>query len=54
MGDAWHEWTAQTAFFPFTRGAAWPGVIAAVGGTILFFVITWAHPISAGFWRWIS
>jgi uncharacterized membrane protein len=54
MGDAWHEWTAQTAFIPFTRGIAWPGTVAGVGGTILFFVATWLHPIPAGFWRWIS
>jgi uncharacterized membrane protein len=54
MGDAWHEWTAQTAFVPFTRGIAWPGTVAAVGGTIFFFLITWIHPVPAGFWRWIG
>lgn len=54
IGDAWHEWTAQTAFVPFTRGIAWPGTVAAAGGTIFFFLITWLHPIAAGFWRWIG
>jgi uncharacterized membrane protein len=54
MGEAWHEWTAQTAFVPFTRGVAYPGTIAVVGGTLLFFLATWLHPIHAGFWRWIS
>lgn len=54
MGEAWHEWTAQTAFVPFTRGIAWPGTAAVAGGTILFFLATWLHPIPAGFWRWIS
>lgn len=54
MGDAWHEWTAETAFIPFTQGIAWPGTVAAVGGTILFFLATWLHPIPAGFWRWIG
>jgi len=54
MGDAWHEWTAETAFVPFTRGLAWPGAVATVGGTILFFLFTWLHPIPAGFWRWIG
>ena len=54
MGDAWHEWTAETAFVPFTRGIAWPGAVAAVGGTIFFFLITWLHPVPAGFWRWIG
>ena len=54
MGEDWHDWTAQTAFIPFTGGLAWPGTAAAVGGTILFFVATWLHPIPAGFWRWIA
>jgi len=53
MGDAWHEWTAQTAFVPFTRGIGYPGTVALVGGTIFFVLVTWAHPIPAGFWRWI-
>ncbi len=53
MGEAWHEWTAQTAFVPFTRGIANPGAVALVGGTLLFLIATWAHPVPAGFWRWI-
>ena len=54
MGEAWHEWTAETAFVPFTRGLAYPGTIALIGGTILFLVATWAHPIPAGIWRWMG
>jgi len=54
MGDAWHEWTAQTAFIPFTRGIGNPGAVALIGGTVLFFLATWLHPIPAGFWRWLS
>ena len=54
MGDAWGEWTARTAFVPFTRGVAWPGAVTAVGGTIFFFAVTWLHPVRAGFWRWIG
>ena len=54
MGEQWHEWTAQTAFVPFTRGIAYPGTVALVGGTLLFFLATWLHPIPAGFWRWIG
>ena len=53
MGEAWHEWTAQTAFIPFSRGVANPGMVALIGGTLLFFVATWAHPTPAGFWRWL-
>lgn len=54
MGEAWHEWTAQTAFVPFTRGVANPGAVALVGGTLLFFLATWLHPVPAGFWRWVG
>jgi uncharacterized membrane protein len=54
MGDSWHEWTAQTAFIPFTRGFAYPGTFALVGGTLLYFVATWLHPIPVGVWRWIG
>jgi uncharacterized membrane protein len=54
MGEAWHEYTAETAFVPFTKGLAYPGTVAFVGGTILFLVATWAHPIPAGIWRWVG
>jgi uncharacterized membrane protein len=54
MGERFHEWSMQTAFFPFRRGAANPGAIALTGGTLLFFLATWAHPGPAGFWRWIG
>jgi uncharacterized membrane protein len=54
MGEDWHEWTAQTAFIPFTCGIAYPGTVALVGGTLLFLIATWAHPVPAGIWRWIG
>jgi uncharacterized membrane protein len=54
MGERWHEWAAQTAFVPFSRGAANPGIVALVGGTVLFLLATWLHPLPAGFWRWIG
>ena len=54
MGEAWHEWTAQTAFVPFTRGLANPGIVAFAAGTLLFLIATWAHPIPAGIWRWVG
>lgn len=54
MGERWHEWTAQTTFLPFSRGLANPGLVALIGGTLLFFVATVAHPVPAGFWRWIG
>jgi uncharacterized membrane protein len=54
LGENWHDWTAETAFVPFTRGLGNPGAVALIGGTILFFLATWAHPVPAGFWRWLS
>ena len=54
FGENWHDWTAQTAFVPFTRGLGNHGAVALIGGTVLFFLATWLHPIPAGFWRWIG
>ena len=54
MGERWHEWTAQTAFVPFTRGISSPGLFALVGGTLLLLVATWLHPLPVGPWRWIG
>jgi uncharacterized membrane protein len=54
-GERWHEWAAQTAFWPFARGLASPGLVAFAGGTLLLFVATWLHPgHAAGPWRWIG
>src|SRR5579872_4815655 len=54
MGEDWHDWIAQTAFVPFSRGLAYPGSVALIGGTVLFLVATWLHPVPAGIWRWIG
>jgi uncharacterized membrane protein len=54
MGARWHEWAAQTTFIPFGRGVKSPGTFALVGGTLLFVVATWLHPIPVGIWRWIG
>jgi uncharacterized membrane protein len=54
MGDRWHQWSTQTAFVPFTRGLASPGLFAFVGGTVLLLIATWLHPMPAGPWRWIG
>lgn len=54
MGERFHEWAAQTAFVPFSRGVAWPGAAAFIGGTLLFLVATWLHPFPVGIWRWIG
>ena len=54
MGETWHEWTAQTGFWPFARGLRSPGMFALVGGTVLFLAATWLHPLPAGIWRWVG
>ena len=54
MGETWHEWSAQTAFVPFTRGIASPGLFAFVGGTVLLLLATWLHPMPTGPWRWLG
>jgi uncharacterized membrane protein len=58
FGENWHDWTAETAFVPFTRRIAYPGTVAFVGGTLLFLLATWLHePIAhmpAGIWRWVG
>jgi uncharacterized membrane protein len=58
LGGAWQEWEAKTAFFPFGRGFALPDGFAFIGGTLLFFIATWAHGalggMPAGLWRWTN
>jgi uncharacterized membrane protein len=54
MGERFHEWAAQTAFLPFGRGVAWPGMTAVLGGTLLFLLATRLHPFPIGIWRWIG
>lgn len=54
MGKSWHDYAAQTAFVPFTRGLGNPGLFALVGGTLLFIVATWLHPMPVGIWRFIG
>ena len=54
MGERFHEWSAQTAFVPFGRGVAWPGLTAFAGGTLLFLVATFFHPMPVGLWSWIG
>ena len=50
-GDKWLAWVDQTHFVPFGRGLANPGPKALVGGTLLFLLATWLHPLGAGLWR---
>jgi uncharacterized membrane protein len=53
FGENWHDWTAETAFVPFTKGIGNPGAVALIGGTLLFLIATWVHPLPVGLWRWL-
>jgi uncharacterized membrane protein len=54
LGEDWHDWTAQTAFFPFARGPRNPGLFAFAAGTALFLIATWLHPFPVGLWHWLT
>jgi uncharacterized membrane protein len=51
FGDKWGAWVAQTSFLPFGKGLVSPGVRALIGGTVLYLLATWLHPINVGVWR---
>lgn len=58
VGQPWHDWRARTSFLPFGRGLTLPDGFALVGGTLLFLVATWLHPVlgapPVGPGRWFS
>lgn len=53
LGDRWREWEAATSYFPFALGLAFPGWFALLGGTALFLLATWLHPLPVGVWSWL-
>jgi uncharacterized membrane protein len=50
LGQAWAEWVAKTSYVPFGRGFALPGWPAFLGGTLIFLLATWLHPLPVGVW----
>jgi uncharacterized membrane protein len=50
LGQAWSEWVAKTSYLPFGRGFALPGWPAFLGGTAIFLLATWLHPLPVGVW----
>jgi uncharacterized membrane protein len=53
LGARWQEWEGATSFLPFARGLAFPGWFALLGGTALFLLATWLHPLPVGIWAWL-
>lgn len=54
LGERWTEWLDRTSFLPFGRDIAFPGWFALLGGTALFLVATWLHPLPVGVWQWLG
>jgi uncharacterized membrane protein len=54
LGPAWERWVEQTSFVPFGKGLHAPGMFATVGGTALWLVATWLHPLPVGLWQWLA
>jgi uncharacterized membrane protein len=50
LGDRWAEWERQTSFVPFVKGVALPGWAAFIGGSAIFLLATWLHPLPVGVW----
>ena len=48
LGEHWTAHEAATSFVPFARGLGNPGAVAIGGGTFLFVVATWLHPVAGG------
>ena len=48
LGENWAAHEAATSFVPFARGLGNPGAVAIGGGTLLFVVATWLHPVAGG------
>lgn len=65
MGPAWQDWSARTAFVPFSGqlsgrlgwADAMPRPHALFGGIVVWLLATWAHGamgyMAAGIWRWL-
>jgi uncharacterized membrane protein len=65
MGDSWRDWASRTSFVPFgnqlsgkeSLASAWPGTTIVLGGTALWLIASWLHPLQGapvvGIWRWL-
>ena len=65
MGDGWRDWASRTSFVPFGNqlsgkaswASIWPGTTIVLGGTALWLIASWLHPLQGapvvGIWRWL-
>ena len=65
MGDGWRDWASRTSFVPFGNqlsgktswAGIWPGTTIVLGGTALWLLASWLHPLQGapvvGIWRWL-
>ena len=58
VGEPWRDWMRRTSFVPFGRGYTSPGVVALIGGTVLWLAATYAHDAlgyrPAGIWALVA
>lgn len=56
MGDAWHQWSSRTSYWPRLSAFGRVGALPWTVGLILFVFFSWLHlplgGIPAGIWRW--
>lgn len=56
MGPSWAGWEGRTSYWPKLAGLARAGLVAWLGGFILWLVATYLHisgnGMAAGLWRW--
>lgn len=58
MGEAWAGWEVRTSYWPHLAGLAKAGMVAWIGGIVLWLAATYGHihgiGIAAGIWRWVG
>ncbi|AOL93313.1 NnrU family protein [Porphyrobacter sp. LM 6] len=58
MGDAWHQWEANTSYWPRWGKLLSVGAVPLAAGTVLWLAGSWLHlwqaGIPAGAWKWLG
>ena len=53
MGGAWQQWEANTSYWPRLGKLFSAGLVAWIGGIVIWLGATWLHAMDAGVWRWL-